>query len=72
MLRLIFNPLDKWAKDRENRVDFFQPLTAWETLVTEYSNQSGETVSDSVRVRVLLEHAPEPWRGVEAGTRLAQ
>eukprot|EP00975_Prorocentrum_lima_P024282 5108569-Prorocentrum_lima.AAC.1 len=59
---LHLKPQDKWAKYRENGVDFFQSLTAWETLVAEYSDQRGKAVSDNVRVSVLLEHAPEPYR----------
>ncbi|CAK0870594.1 unnamed protein product [Prorocentrum cordatum] len=64
MLRFILNPQDKWAKDRESGIDFFQSLTAWEAIVAEYVDQSGEAVSDNVRVSVLLEHAPEPYREV--------
>ncbi|CAK0893566.1 unnamed protein product, partial [Prorocentrum cordatum] len=33
-------------------------------IVAEYVDQSGEAVSDNVRVSVLLEHAPEPYREV--------
>ncbi|CAK0865232.1 unnamed protein product [Prorocentrum cordatum] len=64
MLRFILNPQDKWAKDREAGADFFQSLTAWEAIVAEYVDQSGEAVSDNVRVSVLLEHAPDPYREV--------
>ncbi|CAK0883979.1 unnamed protein product, partial [Prorocentrum cordatum] len=53
---------DKWAKDREAGVDFLQTFTAWEAIVAEYTDQSGEVVSDNVRVSVLLEHAPEAYR----------
>ncbi|CAK0808372.1 unnamed protein product [Prorocentrum cordatum] len=55
---------DKWAKDREAGVDFFQSLTASEAIVAEYVDQSGEAVSDNVKVSVLLEHAPDPYREV--------
>ncbi|CAK0797434.1 unnamed protein product, partial [Prorocentrum cordatum] len=64
MLRFILNPQGKWAKDREAGIDFFQSLTAWEAIVAEYVDQSGEGVSGNVRVSVLLEHAPDPHREV--------
>ncbi|CAK0856495.1 unnamed protein product [Prorocentrum cordatum] len=47
MLRFTLSPQDKLARDRESGINFFQSLTG---------------VSDSVRVSVLLEHAPEPYR----------
>ncbi|CAK0847992.1 unnamed protein product, partial [Prorocentrum cordatum] len=64
MLRFILSPQDKWAKDREAGIDFFQSLTAWEAIVAEYVDQSGEAVSDNVRASVLLERAPDPYREV--------
>eukprot|EP00959_Pyramimonas_sp_CCMP1952_P184046 3848332-Pyramimonas_sp.AAC.1 len=60
MLRFILNPQDEWAKEREADIDFFQSLTPWEATVAEYVDQSGEAVSDNVRVSVLLEHVPDP------------
>ncbi|CAK0836065.1 unnamed protein product [Prorocentrum cordatum] len=54
MLRFILNPQDKWAKCRESGIDFFQSLTAWEAIAAECVDQSGEAVSDNVRVSVLL------------------
>ncbi|CAK0881954.1 unnamed protein product, partial [Prorocentrum cordatum] len=37
---------------------------ARQAIVAEYVDQSGEAVSDNVRVSVLLEHAPDPYREV--------
>ena len=64
MLRSILNPQDKRAKDRGVGVEFLQSLTAWGSLEADDTDQSGEAVSDNVRVCVLLEHAPEPYREV--------
>ena len=44
------------ASDKERRVDCFQSFTAWEAIVSEYISQSGEPLSDKIRVSVLLEH----------------
>ena len=61
MLRFILNPRDRWQADKDASVDFMQSLTDWENLVTDYTQQSGENVSDNVRVSTLLEHAPSPY-----------
>ena len=44
--------------------DFLEQLTEWETAVTKWEMQSGETLSASIKVAVILKHAPPRLREV--------
>ena len=55
MLRLTPNQQAKWSDDQERGEDFFQSLTAWEVIVSDHISQSGEPVSDGIRVSVQVD-----------------
>ena len=60
MLRFLLNPAAKWNADRDRSIDFFESLTTCETLSSDYVCQSGEALSENVKVSVLLEHSSNP------------
>ena len=67
MLRFILNPKDRWDADKTKNTNFTESLTDWGTLTVEYISQSGETLSENIKVSVVFEHAPEPYRTMLRG-----
>ena len=54
MLRVILNPQAKRSDDAERGADLFKSMTAWEATASVYIS-----LSDNIRVSVLLEHASD-------------
>ena len=50
-----------------NAIQFIEKLNAWETSIYEYVNQSGEVVSDSVKISIILRWAPKEIKDLVRG-----
>ena len=62
MMRFILNPGLRWTADRERGADFTQSLAEWETTIAELAALAGENISEAIRVSIILEHAPDPYK----------
>ena len=59
-----------WESIKEN--DFLEALESWEVQIQRYEVQSREQISDSMKIAVLMKHAPMPLRNAlrTAGTQI--
>ncbi len=57
MLRNILNP-----KSWQSSVDFRESLISWDNLVLEFEQQSTEKISETLKIAIILEHAPYAHR----------
>ena len=64
MLRFILNPKDRWQADKEAGHDLMHSLVQWDNLIMDYTQQSGEPITENIKVSTLLEHLPDPFREI--------
>ena len=61
LLRAVLNP-KWWDKELSSGKDFCDILNKWEIKISEYTQASGDTLSEAVKVATVLEHAPSPYK----------
>ena len=64
MVRDVACRREHWLANAAAGKDFLTSLIEWEIKIAAYEVDSGDKISDAVRVATIMKHAPEPTKGM--------